>query len=370
MNEAGGPLTGCVVVLTADRRKHEFASTLTRYGADVRHAPALTTVANIDGEQLIADTHALIAHPPEMVIITTAIGLRGWIEAAEAAGVGEELIATLRRVRLLARGAKARGALHTLGLEAAWVAETGTSAELIAHVKAQGAAGRTVAVQNHGARSDVLCAALADAGAIVDSLHVYQWGPPADPESHHHWVERAAAGEVDAVVFTSEPGAHSWLSTAQERNQLVEIQAKNRAAELLVAAIGPVTAAPLRAAGLDVCHPDRWRLGALARLLVQHYSGAGVGIETVDGTLVMRATTAVLHGRVLPLTPTGLHILRALAKAHGEVLSREQLASLLPGTNPGPHAVEAAINRLRENADAPALVRTVVRRGYALAVAA
>jgi uroporphyrinogen-III synthase len=41
----------------------------------------------------------------------------------------------------------------------------------------------------------------------------------------------------------------------------------------------------------------------------------------------------------------------------------------MPTEQSGAHAVEAAINRLREASQAKTLVKTIVKRGYALAVA-
>ncbi len=206
MSQQVEPLTGCVIVITSDRRKRELAAALERRGATIAHAHAhshaLSTVPHIDDAHLIADARELVARPPDMVVATTGIGCREWIEAA----------------------------------------------------------------------------------------------------------------------------------------------------------------------GVTVSYPTRWRLGALVRELVKHFSENTVGIPTPEGTLVMRATTAVLNGRVLPLTPTGLEILRALAGAGGNVVTREDLADLLPGGQASNHAVDAAINRLRENAQSRALVRTVVKRGYALEV--
>ncbi|WP_062388642.1 uroporphyrinogen-III synthase [Demequina iriomotensis] len=366
----GEPLSGCVMVITADRRKRELASALERRGASVRHAPALSTIPHLDDARLIEDTRALIASPPDIVVATTGIGFRGWIEAADAAGLAEDLLDAIRDARFIARGPKARGAIQQAGLEADWVAESETAAELRDYLLAEGVAGLRVAVQHHGNGSDGLDEAFADAGAEVQSLLVYGWGAPLNPALHDEWIDQAAAGGADAVLFTSAPAAESWLATARSRGALAGIAARAASGKLVVAAVGPVTAAPLEAAGLVVQHPDRWRLGALVRMLVQEFTESAVGITTPDGPLVMRATAAVLDGRVLPLTPTGLEILRALAEAKGNVLSREQLAAVLPGAQAGPHAVEAAINRLRENSGAPMLVRTVVKRGYALAVSA
>jgi uroporphyrinogen-III synthase len=370
VSHVGEPLAGCVLVITADRRKRELAAALERRGAEVKFAPALSTVSHLDDEQLIADTRALIAQPPDIVVATTGIGFRGWIEAADAAGLAEELIAVMRDARLIARGPKARGAIQQNGLEADWVAETETAAELRDFLLAEGVGGMRIAVQHHGNGSDGLDEAFIAAGATVQSLVIYGWGPPLDPVPHREWIDNAAAGAVDAVLFTSAPGAEAWIAGVREAGVFDGIRARADSGDLVLASVGPVTASPLEGAGLDTCYPDRWRLGALVRELVKHYSENTASISTPDGPLVMRANAAVLDGRVLPLTPTGLELLRALAKAGGNVLTREQLGEILPGAQTGPHAVEAAINRLRENSGSRTLIRTVVKRGYALAVTA
>ncbi|WP_061965687.1 uroporphyrinogen-III synthase [Demequina aurantiaca] len=364
----GEPLAGCVMVITADRRKRELASALERRGATIQHAAALSTIPHLDDERLIADTRAIIANPPHVVVATTGIGFRGWIEAADAAGLADDLLDCLRGARLIARGPKARGAIQAAGLESDWVAESETAAELRDYLLAEGVNGLRIAVQHHGNGSDGLDEAFTSAGAEVQSLLIYGWGPPVEPDAHREWVQRAADGGVDAVLFTSAPGAYEWLGTARELGVVEEVKRRSADRSLVMAAVGPVTAGPLEAVGITTCYPERWRLGALIRELVRHYAEDSVGQQTASGMLVMRATTAVLDGRVLPLTPTGLEILRALASAGGNVLTRDQLAELLPGAQAGPHAVEAAINRLRENSGAKGIVRTVVKRGYALGV--
>lgn len=368
MTVVGEPLAGCVLVITADRRKRELASALERRGATIQHAAALSTVPHLNDAQLIADTRALIANPPHVVVATTGIGFRGWIEAADAAGLADDLIACLSGARLVARGPKARGAIQAAGLESDWVAESETAAELRDYLLAEGVAGLRIAVQHHGNGSDGLDEAFTSAGADVQSLLVYGWGPPAALDVHREWVQRAACGGADAVIFTSAPGAEEWIATASDMGVLESVRRRSAEGSLVIATVGPVTAHPLEEAGIKTCYPDRWRLGALIRELVRHYAEDSVGIPTTSGMLVMRATTAVLDGKVLALTPSGLDILRALADAGGNVLTREELAELLPGAQAGPHAVEAAINRLRESAGTKGIVRTVVKRGYALGV--
>jgi uroporphyrinogen-III synthase len=43
----------------------------------------------------------------------------------------------------------------------------------------------------------------------------------------------------------------------------------------VVACVGPVTAAPLEAVGVETLQPERQRLGALVKLLVTTLSGTG-----------------------------------------------------------------------------------------------
>ena len=84
-------LAGCVVLVTGDRRAGDLRAALERRGARVVHTPALTIVPHTADAELVERTRALLAAPPDVVVVTTAIGFRGWVEAADAAGLGEEL---------------------------------------------------------------------------------------------------------------------------------------------------------------------------------------------------------------------------------------------------------------------------------------
>ena len=94
------------VYLGADIRVPEqveglLAATLERFGrVDVLvnnagtcvHAPALEVVPHLDDESLVERTREIIAAPPDVVVATTGIGFRGWIEAADAVGLAEDLL--------------------------------------------------------------------------------------------------------------------------------------------------------------------------------------------------------------------------------------------------------------------------------------
>lgn len=127
MSDPTPVLAGCRVLVTAQRRADELGAALVRRGAEVVHAPTLGVVARIDEARLVRRTADLVAVPPDVVVVTTGVGFRRWLETATAAGLRERLLETLGRTRLVARGPKAQHALLSVGLCADWVAEAETS---------------------------------------------------------------------------------------------------------------------------------------------------------------------------------------------------------------------------------------------------
>jgi uroporphyrinogen-III synthase len=362
-------LEGCTVVIAVDRRALELTAALERHGAQVRCAPALTIIPHIDDEALLTATRGLIADPPAVVVVTTGVGFRGWMEAADEAGVLDDLHAALSAAQIVARGPKARGAIQQAGLTADWVAESETSAELGEYLLAQGVEGRRVAVQHHGSGADGLDELFGTAGADVVSLTVYRWGPPPDPAAVTRSVLATAVGEVDAVLFTSAPGAAEWLATARREGVLDAIATRSEAGRVLMAAVGPITAGPLQRAGIDPLIAERGRLGSLVRAVVTHFGGGHAAhVDTTAGRLEMRSTGAILDGSHIPLSRTGVDVLSALFAARGGVVARSRLQNSLPRSGANTHAVEMAVARVREAIGVTDVIKTVVKRGYRLNV--
>jgi uroporphyrinogen-III synthase len=362
-------MAGCTILITADRRAQELATALARRGAVVRHAPSLSIAGTVDDEALLASTRELLRDGVDVVVVTTGIGFRGWIEAADSHGLADELLTELADARIIARGPKARGAIQAAGLTPDWVAESETSAEVADLLLSEGISGQRIAIQHHGAGADGLDALFAAAGADVRSLVVYRWGPPPDPELLLQSVVDTAAGEYDAVVFTSAPGAQAWLDAADRAGVVATLVERFRDSTV-AAAVGPVTAKPLLKLGITPLQPERGRLGALVRSLVEYYTHAQqLAVDTARGRLCVRSRVALLDDEVLPLSPSGLEVLRLLAAAEGGVVSRSQVLDVLPGDSQDPHAAEVAVARVRE-AVGREMVRTVVKRGYRLEVVA
>jgi uroporphyrinogen-III synthase len=325
------PLTGYTVAVTAARRKEELGALLERRGARVIYAPAIRIVPLADDAQLVAATREVLARPVDLVVATTGVGFRGWLEAADAWHL--PLVEHLRSARVLARGPKARGAIRGGGLVDAWSPESESSAEVLSHLLsgAEGPLeGRRIAVQLHGDPLADLVAALRQAGAEVLTVPVYRWVRPEDVDPVRRLVAGVVDGEVDAVTFTSAPAAASLLSVADELALLGPLvdALKER---VLAIAVGPVTAGPLEAAGIPTRQPERARLGALAREVVARLPERDPVLEVGPHTLQVRGYAAVLDGRVVELPPGQMAALRGLASRPGAGISRSELISALPG---------------------------------------
>ncbi|MEB3960306.1 uroporphyrinogen-III synthase [Streptomyces kunmingensis] len=362
-----GPLAGFTVGVTAARRADELGALLKRRGATVLHAPALRIVPLSDDSELLSATKELIDHGPDIVVATTAIGFRGWVEAADGWGLGEDLIARLRGVEVLARGPKVKGAIRAAGLTEEWSPSSESMAEVLERLLAEGVQGRRVAVQLHGEPLPGFVEALREAGAEVVGVPVYRWMPPEDIGPVDRLLDATVTRGVDALTFTSAPAAASLLNRAEERGLLPELLAAMRH-DVVPACVGPVTALPLQARGVDTVQPERFRLGPLVQLLCRELPSRARTLPVAGHSVEIRGHATLVDGELRPVPPAGMSLLRALARRPGWVVSRADLLRALPGAGSDEHAVETAMARLRSALGTPKLIQTVVKRGYRLAL--
>ncbi len=359
------PLAGYTVAVTAARRAEELAALLDRRGARVVMAPAIRIVPLADDADLVSATRSVLERPVDLVVATTGVGFRGWLEAADAWDL--PLVDHLQSARVLARGPKARGAIRGGGLVDAWSPASESSTEVLAHLLsgAEGPlAGRRIAVQLHGDPLPDFVAALRGAGAEVITVPVYRWVLPEDTAPLRRLVSTIATRGLDAVTFTSAPAVASLLQSATEQGLSAAVLGA-LTGPVRPFCVGPVTAAPLEAAGVPTLQPDRARLGALARDVVARLPERDPVLQVGAHRLQARGHAAVLDDRLVELAPGPMAVLRALARRPGAVVSRPDLLADLSGGGDA-HAVEMAVTRLRAALGAP-VVETVVKRGYRLA---
>ncbi len=362
-----GPLAGYTIGITAARRRHEFGAALERHGAEVAYGPAIQIVPVANDDNLRAITAQVIAEPPDILVATTAIGFRGWVEAADSWGVAEPFLRALTRATLLARGPKVVGAMHAAGLFGEWSPKSESSSEVLERLLTMDLQGLRVVLQEHGEPLRDMVEALRAAGASVIEAKVYGWVRPADTAPLLRLCAQVAQGDVHALTFTSAPAAVSFLETAKERGLLEQVRAVLQHGVMAVA-VGPVTAAPLLRAEIPVVQPGRARLGAMVReIAVQLPARLAQKVVVAGHELEIRGTGVLVDGVFVTPGPTGMALLHKLSRHPGQVLSRVELASELSGGGSDAHAVEVAVGRLRTALGDPRIVQTVVKRGYRLA---
>src|SRR5689334_18345700 len=155
------PLAGFTVAVTAG--DDELGGLLEQYGARVVPAPALRVVPVPGDSRVKAATVAVVDHAPDVVVVTTGVGLRTWLEAADGSGLGASLRARLTAARLVARGPTARRAVRAAGLEEAWSPASESGDDVLDYLVGGRLLGRRVAIQLPGEPQPEFTAALRDA---------------------------------------------------------------------------------------------------------------------------------------------------------------------------------------------------------------
>ncbi|KAB1552773.1 uroporphyrinogen-III synthase [Corynebacterium sp. 319] len=266
-------LQGRHFLLPVERRAEEFAESLARHGARTTIAAPLTVIPTTNDAELLHTTGTLANGGVDYVIVTTAIGFTSWLEALDAhPELQAALHRTLESATILARGAKPTGAIVNAGYRPDFIAESETTADILEHLLARDLTGARIAIQHHGAGDENLEHQLKAAGATIHSIVTYRWDEPRDPEALERSLRQTADAEFDGVLFTSAPAVRHWITTAQRLQVWDSIRQLAVESSVLFAAVGPVTAEPLQAEGIVPLSPERYRLGALVKAVLAHYS--------------------------------------------------------------------------------------------------
>lgn len=362
------PLEGFSIGITADRRWEEQAELLRRRGASVLHGPSITTHYLDCDDTLRAVTEALVETPPDYLVATTGIGMRAWLETAQSWGLDAELLTSLRKARIVARGPKAAGVFHSFGLEVWSRAQTERLDEVLAILLDEALEGKRVALQQYGEHAPTLTSVISDGGAEVVEVPIYRWRVPNDRGPALRLIEATCDRRLDAVTFTSAPAIQNLFRIAQE-NDLAENLRQALNTHVATACVGPVCAQRARDEGIEnPLQPSVGRMGLLVRALSDHLQHSQRQFTLGGMTVVTQGSVILLEGHAVELAPREHGVFRVLAERPGVVISRPRLLEQVWGSpDTDPHILEVTIGRLRRRLGplGPAL-RAVSGRGYRL----
>jgi uroporphyrinogen-III synthase len=266
-------LAGLRVLSLESRRAPEMAKLIENYGGRAIVAPSMREVSLESNTEALEFARTLAANGFDMVIFLTGVGTRALARVVETVYPLEQFAEALRKIVVVARGPKPVAALKELGVPVTIaVPEPNTWRDLLRTLdeKSDVAAlkGRRVAVQEYGASNSELLAGLAERGAQVTRVPVYQWALPVDTGLLRAAVEAIAHGEIDLALFTTSIQVTHLLRIAREMNLERELRAGF--ARILIGSIGPMTSEELREQGFSVdFEPSHPKMGFLVNEAAQ-----------------------------------------------------------------------------------------------------
>lgn len=323
-------MDGLRVGVTGARRGEETAALLTRHGARPLLGPTLEADVTVDDTRIAAETREALDGDPVWLAATTGAGMRTWLEAAERTDGAEELRRWLGRARIVARGAKAVGAVRGEGLDVEFVSPNETDTDLAAWLRRAARPDEAVVVQQHGVAADLGPYAALAAERDVRAVAPYRCAPPSDPAAAHELISQACDGRLDAVLATSAPAVHNLFDLAGAAGSR-DVLRRAFAGPLAAAAVGPVTAAAFEEHGAPVAvMPQRSRTAELVRALMRWEPPRQDRPEAPGAATPVRldpeARTVHLPDRRVALSPREFAMVAALVRRPGVVCSPQLLA--------------------------------------------
>jgi uroporphyrinogen-III synthase len=242
-------LKGKRIAVPEMRELEVFASLLERRGAEVLRCPLVTIYDTPHSAQVLAFAVRLAEGGFDDFVLITGEGLTRILSCINKhdPSLQERFIAGLQKVRTITRGPKPARVLRSLGLKSNIEATEPTSEGVIEAMKPLDLAGRRVALQLYGNDPNIkLTRFLQERGAELTTVAPYVYGNAADDATVKSLLERMAAGEVDAIAFTSK------LQIERLVNQQPAPLVKRALTRTKIAAVGPIVAEAIRAAGFEV----------------------------------------------------------------------------------------------------------------------
>jgi uroporphyrinogen-III synthase len=241
-------LRGKRIAVPEMRELEVFSGLLVRRGAVVLRCPLVTIYDTPHSAQVLAFAVQVAAGGFDDFVLITGEGLTRILSCINKhdPALQERFVAGLAKMRTITRGPKPARVLRQLGLRPNIEASSPTTPGVVEAMKPLDLAGRRVAVQLYGNDPNlVLTSFLRDRKAEVTTVAPYVYGNAADDATVTALLERMAAGEVDAIAFTSKLQIERLM---QQPASLV----RRALTRTKIAAVGPIVAEAIRGAGFEV----------------------------------------------------------------------------------------------------------------------
>jgi uroporphyrinogen-III synthase len=249
---------GMKVLALESRRSAETAELIRRQGGEPFVAPSMREVPIEENVAALEFAERLYAGQFDMMILMTGVGTRQLSRL-----LGERFVAAIANLTVVARGPKPVSALREMGLTPAVVApEPNTWREVLQATV--GRVERRIAVQEYGRPNPEFLEALRGRGAEVTPVRVYRYGLPEDDGPLREAARRLAAGDFQAVLFTTAVQIEHLMRVAADQG--LEDAALRALGQCMVGSIGPTTSEALEEFGVrHTFEPSHPKLGILVK---------------------------------------------------------------------------------------------------------
>lgn len=259
-----GPLGGAPIAITAERRATEQAALVRALGGVPLVCPTVRVVWDDDPAAFRRWMEAVGAGPDDVVFMT-GMGAERLLAAAAAEGRAGTIVGALRRSRVVIRGSKARPVLRRYGIDDMVEPQPPTTGGVVRYL-GETVAGHRLVVQLAEPEPAPIVDLLRARGARVTAVCPYRYPADGCVGRADELLDAILDGRLAAVTFTSAASVEGLVTAATVRGAWEEV--RDALGGLVVAAVGPVTAAALRRHGLPVhVEPEEPRLGPMMRAL-------------------------------------------------------------------------------------------------------
>jgi len=258
------PLEGVRVAITENRFPEQLTQLLERYGATVYSCPLLRETPIEDIENTRRFIELCQTTQVDYIIFYTGVGIDFLFRMTNK----PEIIGAAKTI---ARGPKAVNALRKYGVPVDFIADSPTTAGILQTLSREDLRNKSVLVQLYGEDNVELRNVLESKGARVTGLSLYRYEQASDPAVVAELVRTIQGGGIQAITFTSGPQARFLLQAADEQGSRESLLG-HLANDVVVAAIGEVTARTLRALGIEPgVIPAEPKMGPMVKALAEFF---------------------------------------------------------------------------------------------------
>ena len=257
-----------IVVTRSPEQSAELARRLEELGAEVLLLPMVRFTEPPAAQTSELDQAIRVLPEFDWLLFTSANAVRFFLARCRLLGCWPQ-----PPLRIAVIGPATQDALEAEGLQAAIAPREFRGLALAAEIESE-VAGRRILMPRSDQAGEELSMILRAAGAIVTDVVAYSTAQPDSPGGPA--FEALVRGQADAITFFS-PSAFRHFADSFGREALRRLNAR-----VALAAVGPVTAAAIREAGLPVAvEAAQATTAALVAALERHFQlpAAGKGPE-------------------------------------------------------------------------------------------